>query len=306
MPHARFLLLPLAAAAMSASAQPLSYPATERQDVVEQQFGIAVADPYRWLEDDVRTSPKVRQWVTEQNKVTEAYLSALPGRDAFRTRIKSLFAFERFSVPEKKGGRYFYTRNSGLQNQNVLFVRDRLDGAPRMLIDPNTWSSDGATALAEWQASEDGKHLLYSIQEGGTDWRIVRVLDVDSGKLLADEVKWVKYSNLDWARDGSGFFYSRFAEPKAGQQFQSTTEGQQVWFHRLGTGQSDDRLVFEQKDRPTLGNTAQVSDDGKWLIVSSSQGTDARYEITLIDLGRPGAAPRRFVTGLENDWRYLG
>jgi prolyl oligopeptidase len=244
--------------------------------------------------------------VTEQNGVTEAYLAALPGREAFRTRMKALYAFERFTVPEKKGGRYFYTRNTGLQNQNVLFIREGLNGTPRELIDPNGWSADGATALAEWRPSEDGKHLLYSIQEGGTDWRIVRVLDVDTGKLLPDEVKWVKYSNLDWSKDGSGFFYSRFAEPKAGQEFQSTTEGQQVWFHRLGTSQAEDRLVFEQKDRPKLGNTAEVSHDGRWLIVSSSEGTDSRYELTLIDLARPDAAPRRFVTGLENDWRYLG
>jgi prolyl oligopeptidase len=308
MSHARFLLIPLFALAMSASAQQprLPYPATEKQDVVERQFGVAVADPYRWLEDDVRVNPKVREWVTQQNRVTQAYLAGLPGRDAFRARMKTLFAFERFTVPEKKQGRYFYTRNTGLQNQNVLFVRDGLDGAPRMLLDPNTWSADGATALAEWQASGDGRYLLYSVQEGGTDWRIVRLLDVDSGKTLPDEVKWVKYSNLDWAKDGSGFYYSRFAEPKAGQEFQSTTEGQQVYFHRLGTAQSADRLVFEQKDRPRLGNTAEVSDDGDWLIVTSSEGTDSRYEVTLIELKNPAAAPRRFVTGLDNDWRYLG
>ena len=308
MRYASLLALPLVMAAMTASAQPqrLAYPATEKQNVVEQQFGTAVADPYRWLEDDVRVNPKVRDWVSAQNKVTQAYLAALPGRDAFEARMKALYSFERIGVPRKQGGRYFYTRNTGLQNQNVLFVREGLNGAPRMLIDPNTWSTDGATALAEWLPSEDGKHLLYSVQEGGTDWRIVRVLDVDSGKMLADEVKWVKYSNLDWAKDGSGFFYSRFDEPKAGAEFQSTTEGQQVWFHRLGTAQSADRLIFEQKDRPKLGNAAEVSDDGRWLIVTSSEGTDSRYEVTLIDLTQPNAAPRRFVTGLENDWRYLG
>ena len=248
MRYASLLVLPSALAAMTVSAQPqrLAYPATEKQNVVEQQFGTAVADPYRWLEDDVRVNPKVRDWVSAQNKVTQAYLAALPGRDAFEARMKALYSFERIGVPRKQGGRYFYTRNTGLQNQNVLFVRDGLTGAPRMLIDPNTWSADGATALAEWLPAEDGKHLLYSVQEGGTDWRIVRVLDVDSGKMLADEVKWVKYSNLDWAKDGSGFFYSRFDEPKAGAEFQSTTEGQQVLFHRLVTANYADRLIFEQ------------------------------------------------------------
>jgi prolyl oligopeptidase len=282
------------------------YPTTEREDVVEQQFGVPVADPYRWLEADVRESPKVRQWVAEQNALTQSYLAALPGRAEFERRMTELFSYERFGTPYKKGGRYFYTRNAGLQNQNVLYVRERVDGPARMLIDPNTWSADGATALAEWAPSEDGKRLLYSIQEGGTDWRVVRVLDVDSGKPLTDEVKWVKFANLDWAKDGSGFYYSRFPEPKAAEQFQSLNENQAVYFHRLGTKQAQDRLVFAQPDRPKLGNSAQVSDDGRWLVVTSSEGTDERYDITLIDLAQPKAAPRRFVTGLENDWRYIG
>jgi prolyl oligopeptidase len=305
------LLLPFALCTMSpdsAAAPPvrLTYPAAERGSVANEQFGERVADPYRWLEDDVRTNPKVRQWVTDENAVTNAYLATLPGRDAFKSRMKQLFSYERFTVPEKKAGRYFYTRNTGLQNQNVLYVRDGLDGAPRMLIDPNTWSADGATALAEWTPSEDGRHILYSIQEGGTDWRVVKVLDVDTGQTLPDEVKWVKFSNLDWAKDGSGFFYSRFPEPSTEQQFQSLNEKQAVYFHRLGTPQAQDRLVFSEPDRPRLNNTAQVSDDGKWLIVTGSEGTDERYDVTLIDLTRPDAAPRRFVTGMENDWRYLG
>jgi len=160
--------------------------------------------------------------------------------------------------------------------------------------------------MAEWDPSEDGRHLLYSVQEGGTDWRIVRVLDVATGQPTSDEVRWVKYSNLDWAKDGSGFYYSRFAEPAQGQQFQATSENQQVYFHRLGTPQSEDRLVYATPDRPRLGHSAEVSEDGRWLIVSSSEGTDARYEITLIDLTQPSAPPRRLITGFENDWTYLG
>ena len=175
-----------------------------------------------------------------------------------------------------------------------------------MLIDPNSWAQDGATALAEWEPSEDGKRLLYSVQEGGTDWRVVRVLDVNTGRVLPDEVKWVKFSALDWAKDGSGFYYSRFAEPKAGQQFQSLNEGQEVYFHRIGTPQSQDRLIYSQPDRPKLSNTAQVSDDGRWLIVTSSEGTDERYDITLIDLTAQRPQPRRFITGLQNDWQYIG
>ena len=290
----------------STSAAALAYPATQRQPLVETQFGQPVPDPYRWLENDVREDARVRAWVEAENKVTFGYLESLPGRSVFQARLKQLYDYERFGVPEKKGGRYFYTRNDGLQNQAVLYVRDRLDGAPRMLIDPNIWSKDGATALAEWIVSEDGKRLLYAIQDGGTDWRTLRVLDVDSGAVLPDEVKWVKFSNLAWAKDGSGFYYSRFPEPRSDAQFQSLNENQSVYFHKLGTAQSADRLIFAEPQRPKLNNTAEVSDDGRWLIVTGSEGTDERYDVSLIDLGKPGSASRRFITGLEHDWRYLG
>src|SRR4029078_4687700 len=135
-------------------------------------------------------------------------------------RMTQLYNYERFGVPERKGNRYFYTRNDGLQNQSVLYVREGLNGAPRQLIDPNTWSADGATALGEWDPSEDGRYILYSIQDGGTDWRTLRVLAVATGRPTQDEIRWVKFSSLDWAMDGSGFFYSRFPEPPQGQQFQ--------------------------------------------------------------------------------------
>ena len=311
-PAARRLMLPAALLALAAAAlaqpalAPIAYPDSARGEVVEEHFGERLADPYRWLENDVREDPRVREWVTAQNAVTDAYLATLPARAAFRERMTQMYDYERFGLPEKAGSRYFYTRNDGLQNQSVLYVREGLGGEPRMLIDPNGWSADGATALAEWDPSEDGRHLLYSVQEGGTDWRIVRVLDVTTGQPLADEVRWVKFSNLDWAKDGSGFFYSRFPEPAQGQEFQSLNENHAVYFHRLGTPQSEDRPVYATPDRPRLSNVAQVSDDGRWLIVYSSEGTDARYEINLIDLTRPDAEPRRIVSGFENDWTYLG
>ena len=301
------LLLPLAAAALAQPASaPIAYPPTARGDVVEEQFGERIADPYRWLENDVRQDPAVREWVTAQNQVTQAFLATLPARAAFRARMTEMYDYERFGLPEKAGARYFYTRNDGLQNQAVLYVREGLEGTPRILIDPNTWSRDGATALAEWDPSEDGRFLLYSVQDGGTDWRTVRVLDVATGQPMADEVRWVKFSSLDWAKDGSGFFYSRFPEPAAEAQFQSTNENHVVYFHRLGTPQSEDRLVYATADRPRLSNNAEVSEDGNWLIVTSSEGTDERYEITLIDLRRPDAQPRRLITGFEHDWSYLG
>ena len=319
MRHAAFVLLLTstalamtsgahAAAAAPASEQEASiaYPSTERQDIVETQFGVAVPDPYRWLENDVREDAKVAAWVGQQNKATDAYLATLPGRATFEQRLRALYDYERFGIPRKQGSRYFYTRNTGLQNQNVLYVREGLNGEPRMLIDPNTWSADGATALAEWEPSEDGTKLLYSVQEGGTDWRIVRVLDVANGQVLPDEVKWVKFANLDWAKDGSGFYYSRFPEPKAGEEFQSLNENHAVYFHKIGTPQSADRLVYADTARPKVSNVVQVSDDGRWLVITSSEGTDERYDVTLIDLTQPNAAPRKLITGLENQWDYIG
>ena len=275
-------------------------------DLVETQFGVAVADPYRWLENDVRTDPKVKAWVEAQNATTNAFLATLPARGAFKARMTELYDYERFGIPRTKGGRSFYTRNDGLQNQSVLYVRDRLDGEGRVLIDPNSWSADGATALAEWEASEDGTKLLYSVQDGGTDWRTVRVLDVATAQPLADEVKWVKFSALEWARDGSGFYYSRFPEPKAAGTYQSLNANQTIYFHKLGTPQSADRRLFATPKRPELNHVAEVSDDGRWLVVSSSSGTDDRYEITLVDLRRPGARPRVLVPGFEHNYGYAG
>ncbi|MGH6977785.1 MAG: hypothetical protein ACRED4_00595, partial [Brevundimonas sp.] len=230
----------------------------------------------------------------------------LPARAVFAARMKQLYDYERFGVPYKKGGRYFYTRNDGLQNQSVLYVRDTLGGEGRVLIDPNTWSADGATALADWAPSEDGRYIAYTIQDGGTDWRTVRVLDTQTGKETADRIEWVKFSGVDWAKDGAGFFYSRFPAPAEGEKFQATNENHKVYFHKLGTAQADDRLVYETPDHPKYGHGGTVSDDGKWLVVTTSEGTDDRYAITLIDLTQPGAAPRKLIAGLTNNWSYVG
>ena len=292
--------------AVAQPAQPLTYPQTRRVDLVETEFGVPVADPYRWLETDVRNDADVRIWVDKQNAVTNAFLNTLSGREQLKQRLTQLFDYERFAAPEKKGGHYFYTHNSGLQNQAVLFVRDRVDGEGHVLIDPNPWSKDGATALAEWEPNEQGTKLLYAIQDGGTDWRTLKVRDVATGKDLSDEIKWVKFSNLSWAKDGSGFYYSRFPEPKTSGTYQSLNENQDIYFHKLGTRQSADKLVFATPKRPDLNNTGQVSDDGRWLIVSSSSGTDPRFQISLVDLKRPAAKARVLIPGFDHNWNYIG
>ncbi|OYY88688.1 MAG: S9 family peptidase [Sphingomonas sp. 28-66-16] len=285
---------------------PLSYPQTRRVDQVDDQFGIKVADPYRWLENDVRTDPEVKAWVDAENAVTNAYLATLPGRDLFKARLTQLLDYERFGIPVKKGGRYFYSHNSGLQNQAVLFVRDSVDGAGRVLIDPNGWSKDGATALGEWSPSEDGSKLLYTIQDGGTDWRTVKVLDVATGALLPDTIEWVKFSALAWAKDGSGFYYSAFPAPAEGAKFQALNENQKIFFHRLGTAQAADALIYATPDKPRRGHSAEVTDDGKWLVITTTEGTDVRYEISLLDLATPGAKPRTIIPGLDNEWQLAG
>lgn len=286
---------------------PIAYPPTRRQDLVEDHFGIAVADPYRWLENDVRNDKEVADWVAAQNRVTNAYLATLPGREAFRTRIKQLFDYERFSPPVKKGGRYFYMRNSGLQNQSVLHVRDRLDGEGRVLIDPNGWSKDGATALSEWSPSEDGRFILYAIQDGGTDWRTARVLDVATGKDTGDSVHGMKFAlSASWAKDGSGFFYARYPDPPADARFQALNENHRIYFHKLGTPESADTLVYATPDHPRWSHYGHVTEDGRWLVITTSEGTDDRYQITLIDLTDPRRTPRTLVAGLDNSWNFVG
>lgn len=312
LPLAAMVLAPAAAADSSAGISsaapelPLPYPETRRIDLVEEQFGVKVADPYRWLENDVRQDSAVRDWVTRQNAVTQAYLDTLPGRDILQQRMRALFDHDRYGTPRKAGKRYFYTYNTGLQNQSPLYMREGLTGKQRMLLDPNGFSKDGATALAEWEPSPDGGHLLYAVQDGGTDWRVLRVIDVASGKLLDDEIRWVKFSDLAWDGSGEGFFYSRFPETADGEAFQSANLNQTVYYHRLGTPQAQDRLVYATPKRPRLGHSAQVTDDGKWLLITSSQGTDERYELTVADLGNPARKPWTLVKGLEHDWRLIG
>jgi prolyl oligopeptidase len=286
--------------------EPLAYPETATVPVVETKFGESVSDPFRWLEADVRVDTKVRDWVTAQNRVSESYLAKLPGRDTFAARIGTLMNFERMGTPQKAGSRYFYTRNSGLQNQSTLWVRDGLSGTERLLIDPNDWAKDGATALAEWSPSDDGRFLAYAVQDGGTDWRTIRVLDVTTGKTLDDGVRWVKFSAIAWKPDGSGFYYSRFPEPSADAAFQSPNLNQSVWFHTVGTPQSADSQVFATPDQPKLSHRAQVTDDGQWLVISSSAGTDPRNSVTLVSLAKPNAKPRTLIPGIDHDWNLIG
>ena len=291
--------------------KPLAYPETRRSDVAEVQFGERIADPYRWLENDVRSDPEVADWVARQNKVTHAYLETLPQRAWFAARMRELLNFERFGLPVKAGTRYFYTRNSGLQNQAQLFMRKGLNGKPHLLLDPNLWAQDAATALDDWKPSPRGKYLLYSVQDGGSDWRTLRLVDVASGSVLEDEVRWAKFTQLAWIGE-QGFLYSRFPEPEKGTDFQALNYNQTLWFHRVGTPQSADELVFATPDHPEYSHSAEVTADGRYALITTSVGTDHRHELHVIDLARRARAKtgdgwktRALVTGFDHDWKLV-
>ena len=218
-----------------------------------------------------------------------------------------MLSYERFGIPVKAGGRYFYTRNTGLQNQPQLFVRKGLDGKPRLLIDPNIWAKDAATALDDWKPSEKGHYLLYSVQDGGSDWRILRVLDVATGRPIRDEIHWAKFTQLAWIGD-EGFLYSRFPEPEKGRDFQALNYNQSLWFHRTGTPQAADEQVFSTPDHPEYSHAAEITADGRYAVITSSIGTDARYELHVIDLSRrsrDGWKSRPLVTGFNHDWKLV-
>ena len=298
---------PVPAAPAAHTATRLTYPATRKGDVVETHFGETIADPYRWLENDVRNDREVAAWVEGENAVTQAYLAALPQRDSFRARIRTVMNYERFGLPVRAGRHYFYMRNAGLQNQAQLFVRKGLTGAPRLLLDPNGWAADGATALDAWKPSRDGRHLLYAVQDGGSDWRTLKVLDVATATPLADEVLWAKFTHLAWV-GSEGFLYSRFPEPAAGEAFQQRSYNQAIWFHRLGTPQAADELVYATPGQPELGHGADVTADGRWAVITTSSGTDARHAIHLIDLKarKPGHWPVRELVGdMAHDWQLV-
>jgi prolyl oligopeptidase len=254
----------------------------------------------------VRTDREVEDWVAAENRATDSYLATLPGRQILKDRMKALFNYERYSVPRKASSLYFYARNSGLQNQSPLYVREGLGGKARLLIDPNSWAKDGTTALAEWEPSPDGRKLVYAVQDGGSDWRTLHVIDVATGSVLPDRIEWVKFSRLEWDRAGEGFFYSRFPAPEQGREYLNADLNNTVYYHRLGTDQSADRLVYRTPAHPKWNHAAQVSDDGQWLVITTSEGTDPRYEIVAINLADPKWKPRTIVSGMKNEWKFVG
>ncbi len=285
---------------LSATAQHLTYPPTAKGDVVETLHGVKIADPYRWLED--LDSPETAAWVEAENKVTFAYLSEIPQREAIKQRLTQLWDYERFGPPFHEGNRYFYARNDGLQNQSVWYTVDRLDGTPRELLNPNTMSADGTVAIGAVSVSEDGKHFAYGMSSAGSDWVEVKVRDVATGQDAPDHLRWIKFSGLSWMKDGSGFFYSRYDEPKDDNPLTALNKWPKVYFHKLGDAQEKDALVYERPDEPEWGFGAGVTEDGRYLILSVSQGTERKNRLFFRDL-KAGVAPQ--ATGLDQKIREV-
>jgi prolyl oligopeptidase len=317
IPPARFLFV-LALLAVNAPGADdlknvrLAYPPTRRVDHVDVYHGTKVEDPYRWLEDDVRHSPQVAEWVKAQNRLTESYLAAIPQREAIRRRLTDLWNFAQYSPYMKEGGRYFFFKNDGLQNQPVLYVTESLDAGgtrysgSRILIDPNAWSKDGTIALGEMGFSDDGKYLAYSRSEAGSDWSMWHVMEIATGRQLPDELKWTKFSNASWTKDDKGFFYSRYEQPRPGAEFQSLNFNHKLFYHAIGTPQEADVLVYYRPQHPDWQYEGEVTEDGRYLVISIVVGTDARQRIAVRDLSEPYAMPAELIDNFEHEFTFLG
>lgn len=284
-----------------------AYPATRTETLEEQVFGQRVSDPFRWLEADPRSDSAVARWVAEQNALSSSYLARLPQREQIAARIRSLFDFERYGLPRKAGRHYFYTRNTGLQNQSSLWVRKGVAGEQRLLVDPNGWSTDGSLALAQWEPSPSGRYVAFAEQEAGSDWRTLRVIEVSTGRVLAERLAWANDTEIAWVGE-EGFLYSRFPAPRAGHDPRSPRFDKAVWFHRVGTGQGEDELVYATPDHPEWSHKAQVTSDGRWAVVISEVSTDKRNAVHLVALkGREQGkwTARPLVPEIADHWKLV-
>ncbi len=266
----------------SSSAQKIKYPSAYRDKIADNYFGTKVPAPYRWMEE--QNSPKVEAWVEAENKVTFSYLDKIPYRNKINARITKLWNYPKVGVPSENEGWLFYSKNTGLQNQSPVYTEKSVKGRARLVLDPNKLSPDGSIALLDYNPSPDGKYLCYGLSQGGSDWEELHVRDVATGKDFADTVHWVKFSGIAWTRDNKGYFYSRFPEPKPGQALMSEAVGQELFYHRIGTPQSEDKLFYNLKDFPGWYVGGGVTDDGHYLFIILNKGTESRNKVLYVDL----------------------
>ncbi|MEW6366917.1 MAG: prolyl oligopeptidase family serine peptidase [Acidobacteriota bacterium] len=280
-----------------------AYPKARKCDQVDVYHGVRVADPYRWLEDP--DSAESRAWIEAENALTSKYIGAVPSRGRIRRRLNEIWNFERYGVPQKRGNRYFCLKNDGLQNQSALYVSEGLDGAPRVLLDPNTLSPDGTVALAGVSPSEDGSLLAYGLSTSGSDWEEWKLRDVETGKDLPDRIEWIKFSGASWTPDGKGFYYSRYDEPRTGEEYEGVNYYQKVFFHKVGTSQSEDDLVYERRDQKEYMFSAAVTDDGRYLVLGVYRDTGPANAVLYKDLGRKDNAFIELRAGFDALYDFI-
>jgi prolyl oligopeptidase len=282
----------------------MRYPETRSGDHADVYHGVAIPDPYRWLEDP--DSEETRRWVEAQNACTFAFLKQIPSRERLRQRLTKLWNYERYGVPAVRGGRYFFTRNDGLQNQSVLYTADSLDAEPKPLLDPNLLSNDGTVSLADFEISDDGRLMAYSLSTSGSDWREWRVRDVTTGRDLEDQLRWVKFSSASWTPDGQGFFYSRYDEPKDANALVGANYFQKLYYHRLGTPQADDVLVYARPDQKEWGFGGHVTDDGRYLVIDVWRGSERKNGVFYKQLDEPGATVVELLNEFDAAYEFVG
>lgn len=284
----------------------ITYPDTKRSATVDTFHGVDVPDPYRWLEADIRESEQVQAWVDAQNEVTQAYLQSIPEREAIEARLTTLWNYPKYSAPAQVGGKYFFRKNDGLQNQAVLYVADSLDSEPRVLIDPNQWSEDGTIALSAVIPNDQGKLLAYTASEAGSDWKSLRVLEIETGQLLDDHLKWMRWGGVQWNEAGDGFYYGRYPEPEAGEQYQTLALDHMVYFHKLGTPQSDDVLIYKRPDEPKWTFSTTLTEDNQFLVIEISKSTDDQNQVLYKDLSKPNSEFVELIGDFENQFWFFG
>jgi prolyl oligopeptidase len=272
--------------------------------VVDIYHGQPVPDPYRWLED--LDSERTRAWIEAQNQLTFDYLQRIPARQRLLERLTQLWNYEKYSQPFKEGGRYFYFKNDGLQNQSVLYTQESLEAEARVLLDPNTLSEDGTVALSGIAISRDGRYLAYGLSRSGSDWQEWKVRDIETGEDLPDHLRWIKFSGASWTPDGQGFFYSRYDEPAPGREYESANYFQKLYYHRLGTPQSEDLLVYHRPDQKEWGFAGGVTEDGNYLIISVWRGTDPKNLLFYKDLRDPNLPVVELIREFEADYSFVG
>ena len=289
-----------------ASGGSLEYPETRTVDHVDIYHGVQVSDPYRWLEEHPHSAPEVAQWIEQQNEVTFGYLHDIPGRDQIRDRLTEIWDYEKFTTPFRHGEKYYVFHNTGLQNQNVLFATDDIIKPGKVLLDPNSWSDEGTVALAGTSFTRDGSLMGYATSKAGSDWKVWRVRDLATGKDLPDVIRWTKDGSVAWTADNKGFYYARYPQPEEGQEFSAANENEAIYFHAMGTPQSEDTLIFSMPEQPKWGFAPTVTEDGRYLLVWVYYGTIHKYKVYLWDLQDPGSEPTELVGAFENDYSLLG